>query len=276
MAAVQNPAFLISTATVMIGTYGTDVFSLTPALHSVGMVKNTKLGMTSSTIDLTNGIQQNLVDSVKSGVKLTVGFEGYEFSAKNLQLALGISGTPIQYKRGVLTAVAASGGTSLSIGTSPVPGEPGTGLTAIGDIPAGSLLLVQQAAQPDVVFPVMTTGAVTGSGPYSATIAPIPTNMSFAVGDSVWIANQLDVGSTAPLDYFCMKVVGTMSNNNKPVVGIFPKVKITAGFDVNFTETAYGNLPFQVSPFFLTAAEAAVGRLAEIGTNKQARLYVGG
>lgn len=275
MADVQTSTFLVSAATVMIGSYGTDVFSLTPANDSVGMVKNVKIGLDSSTLDLTNGIQQNLVDSVKTGVKLTVGFEGYEFSAKNLQRALGISGTTIQYKRGQLATALSAAGTTLSITTNPVPGESATGITAIGDIPSGSLLLIQDPNQPDKVWPVLTTAAATGSGPFSVTIPAAPAGMTFPIGANVWVANQLDMGSQAPLDYFCMKIAGTMTSNNKPVVGIFPKVKITKGFNVAFSETAYGNLPFEVSPYFLTASEVT-GRLAEIGSKVQGKLYTAG
>lgn len=275
MAAVQNSSFLLTAATVMIGQYGTDVFSLTPAANSVGMVKNVKIGMTSSEISLLNGIQQLKVDSLKSGVALTLGFEGYEFSASNLQLALGFAGVTTQFKRGVLTAAVVATGTALSVNTAPIAGQPATGITAIGDVPAGSSILLQSASGTDLVFPVATAGAATGGAPYGLTMASaLPTGMAFAAGDYVWVVNKLSMGDTAALSYYCVKVAGVMSNG-QPVVAIFPKVKIIKGFDVNMTETAYGNMPFEISPYFLTGAEIT-GRLGEIGLNAQGKLYIGG
>lgn len=280
MADPKNSAFLLSSATVMIGAYGgaVPVFDLDPTNHSVGMVKNVKISMTSSEIELRNGIQQNLVDSLKSGVKLSASFEGYEFSAKNLQLSLGIAGTPIQYLRGKLNTTPTALATSITVVADAVPGESATwpASPAIGDIPAGSTLLIQKLGAGDIVFPVKTTAAATfASGVFTLAISALPAGMSFAAGDRVWVANALAVGSTAPLDYFCMKIAGTLSGNDKPAVMIFPKIKIVKGFDMNFNETQYSNLPFEISPYFLTAAEVT-GRLSEIGTNAQGRLYVAG
>lgn len=276
MAAVKNAAFLLTSATVMIGKFGVDdVFALTPEAHSVGMVKNVKITMTSSEIELMNGIQQNLVDSQKTNVKLALNFEGYEFSARNLQLALGISGTTIQYKRGALTANAGAAATELVIGSAPVLGEADTAITALGDIPAGSTLLLQKAGETDFVYPVKTVGAATGTGPYTVTIEALPSGITFAIGDSVWLANDMSVGDQAPMDYFNVKMSGVMSSNNKPIVVILPKVKILKGFDLNMSETAYGNLPFEITPYYLTSAEVS-GRLDEIGTLSQGRLYTAG
>ena len=276
MAAVQSSAFLLTSATVMIGAYGTDVFSLTPSANSVGMVKNVKIGMTSNELSLLNGIQQLKVDSLKSGVALTVGFEGYEFSAANLQLALGFAGTTIQYKRGVLTAPLTAASTSLSYATNPVPGETATGLATAGDVPASSTLLIQSASGTDLVFPVKTVGATTlSTGTFTSTIPAVPAGMGFAAGDNVWIANTLSLGDTTPMSFYCMKVAGVMSGSNKPVVGIFPKIKIIKGFEVNMSETAYGNMPFEITPYFLTGAEIT-GRLGEIGTTSQGKFYTAG
>lgn len=277
MADVKSSAFLLTSATVMIGAYGVDdVFGLTPALHSVGMVKNVKISMSSSEIELLNGIQQNRVDSQKSGVKLGVMFEGYEFSAKNMRYALGISGTSIQYKRGALTGAVAAAATTISFTSAPVLGEAASGMTLITEVPSGSTLLIQSAANPDLVFPVKTTAAATlTTGTFSVAITAVPAGMSFGIGDTIWVANTLSLGDTAPLDYFNMKVAGVLSSNNKPVVAIFPKIKIVKGFDLNMSETAYGNMPFEISPYFLTSAEVS-GRLSEIGTSAQGKLYTAG
>lgn len=275
MADVKSPSFLIGNATVMLAPQATDVFSLTPALHSVGMVKNVNLGVESDSIELRNGILQNLVDSKKSNVRMNVTFEGYEFTAANLYRALGYAtGGTIQRKRGTLTSAAAAAATTISIASYPVPGDSASGITAIGDIPSGSTIVIQKANQPDVVFPVRTTAAASGSGPYSLTISAIPTGMSFDVGDIVWVVNEMAVGDQRTEDFFCMKIAGTLSNHNVPLVVIFPKVKVMRGFQLQFSETDYANLPFEVSPYFLAQSEIA-GRLSEIGTSVNGKAYIG-
>jgi hypothetical protein len=275
MADVKSPSFLIGNATVMLAPRSVDVFSLTPTLHSVGMVKAVTVGMEADTIDLRNGIQQNLVDQMRSGVRLTTSFEGYEFTGQNLLRALGYASTAIVRKRGTLTTAIAAAGTSAIMNSNPISGDATSGITAVGDIPAGSTLVIQRAAEPDYVFVTRTTGAATGSGPYTATMSSaLPAGMSFAIGDIVWVVNEIDVGSQVDSDFFGMKIVGTLSANNVPVVVIFPKVKIVRGFNLNFSETDYSNLPFEISPFFLAASEAT-GRLAEIGTRVTGKAYIG-
>jgi len=276
MANVNNPSFLIGNATVMVAPQSTDVFSLNPDQHSVGMVKNVTVGVESDTIELRNGILQALVDSQKSNVRMTTTFEGYEFSAQNLYRSLGYAqNAVVQRRRGRLTANVAAGSTTISIESLPVPGDANSGITAIGNIPSGATVLIQKANQPDYVFPVRTTAATSGTGPYTATITAVPTGMSFSTGDIVWVVNELDIGSTITQgDFFCMKIAGTLSAYNVPLVVVFPKIKITKGFNLSFSETDYSNLPFEVTPYFLAQSEIS-GRLAEIGVNMNAKAYVG-
>jgi len=272
---VKSPSFLIGNATVMLAPRSTDVFSLTPDLHSVGMVKAVTVGMEADTIDLRHGIQQNLVDQKRSGVRLTTTFEGYEFTAQNLIRALGYANTAIVRKRGVLTTAIAAAGTSVILNSDPIPGDTTSAVSAVGDIPAGSTIIIQKAGTPEYVYVARTTGAATGAGPYTVTLAnALPTGMSFAVGDRVWVVNEMGVGDQKDTDFFGMKIVGTLSNYDAPVVVIFPKVKIVRGFNLSFSETDYSNLPFEISPFFLTSSEAT-GRLAEIGTTVTGKAYIG-
>jgi hypothetical protein len=275
MANVQTPSFLIGNATVMLAPQATDVFSLSPDLHSIGMVKAVTVGVDSDTIELRNGILQNLVDSQKSNVRMTATFEGYEFSAANLYRSLGYAtNTVIQRRRGVLTANVAAGATTLSVNSNPVPGDTNSGITAVTNIPQGATVIVQRTGQADYAFPARVTAATTGSAPYTVTISAVPTGMSFSSGDTIWVVNEVDVGSQAPADFFCMKIAGTLSNYNVPLVVLFPKVKITKGFNLSFSETDYSNLPFEVSPYFLAASEVT-GRLAEIGSSVNAKAYIG-
>jgi hypothetical protein len=276
MANVNSPSFLIGNATVMLAPQSVDVFSLNPDAHSVGMVKNVTLGVESDNIELRNGILQALVDSQKSNVRMTATFEGYEFTAQNLYRALGYANKAVvQRRRGRITANVAAGATTVSVETNPLPGDANSGITAIANVPSGTTLLIQKANQPDFVFPVRTTAAATGTGTYAIPISAVPVGTTFSAGDTVWIVNELDIGSTVDTgDFFGMKIAGTLSNYNVPLVVIFPKVKITKGFNLTFSETDYSNLPFEVSPYFLANSEIT-GRLSEIGTNVNAKAYVG-
>lgn len=276
MATVQNPSFLIGNATVMLAPQSSDVFSLMPETSSVGMVKNVTVGMESDQIELRNGIQQALVDSQKSGVRMTVSFEGYEFTAANLYRALGYATqTVVQRRRGTLTADAASGATTLSVSSNPIPGDANSGITAVGNIPVGATILIQKNdATGASVYPVKVTATTTGSGPYVVTISALPAGVSFLTGDTFWVVNEVKVGDLSPAEFFCMKIAGTLSNYNVPLVVIFPKVKITRGFNLNFSETDYSNLPFEVTPYFLAAGEVT-GRLSEIGSTVNGKAYIG-
>ena len=109
-------------------------------------------------------------------------------------------------------------------------------------------------------------------GDFTVTVA-IPVGMTFAIGARVWIVNEVPLNSTAEQDFFKMKVAGTLSNNERPVTLVFPKVKITKGFQINFDEGNYTSMPFEFSPYFLSAAEIS-GRLSEIGTSQQGISYI--
>lgn len=279
MADVQKSAFSLSSATIMLGNAFTDdVFSLTPDAHSVGMVSEVSIGIDSSITELLNGVQQVAVDAKRTGVAATITGNVFEMTAQNFMRAQAISGTAAQVKRGVLTAAAAAGATTLTIGSDPIPGETGSAITVLGDIPAGSTILIQRADGTDFVFPTKTVGAATGSGPYTVTIsAPyaIPTGMSFAAGDRVWVVAPVGVGEMNADALYCAKIVGTLSNYDRPVVYVAPKVRMVRGFQLSFNETAYSSMPWEMRPLTLSAGEAT-GRLAEIGTKRTGLLYVGG
>lgn len=282
MADVKNNAFMLSSATLMLApAFTTDVFSLTPTDHSVGMVRDIAIPVEASQIELRNGISQVIVDSKRTNVSVSLSATIYEFSAKNLLYAASLYGSgPVQVKRGTLkTSVTGGGGaTSLVINSDPIPGETDSAITAIGDIPSGATLLIARTgAESDYVFPTKTTAATTVSGSdYTATIASpynIPTGMSFPAGSRVWVITPIEVGSIDATDLYGVKVTGTLSNFEKPVTVVFPKVRMTQGFNLSFTETEYGGMPWQMQPLLLTSTEAS-GRLADIGTRAPGKVYV--
>ena len=269
----KTNAYLLGNATLMIAPFGSvDPFIMDPDTYSLGMVKNVTLGVEADTVELRHGIQQNLVDSHRSNVRTTVSAEVYEYTAQNLFRGLSVNKTAVAPKRGTLTAAATGSATTITISSDPLPGQSDTGITAVGDIPVGSTVLLQRKGKEDYVFPVRVTATTTVStNVYTVTVA-IPVGVSFAIGDTVWVVNEVPVGSLEEGDFFQVKAVGTLSNYRKPMALILPKVKIRSGFTINFSETDYGNMPFQFDPFFLDQSEVS-GRLSEIGTSRMGHLY---
>jgi hypothetical protein len=283
VADVKTNAFMLSSATLMIApAFTTDVFSLTPADHSVGLVRDIAIPVESSQIELKNGIAQVIVDSKRSNVTTSISATIYEFSAQNLLYASGLYGSgPVQVKRGVLKTSVTGGpsATSLVINSDPVPGDADSAITAIGNIPSGSTILIQRVGgEQDYVFPTKSTAnATAATDDYTVTIAApynIPTGMSFPAGSRVWIVTPIAVGSVDADDLYGVKITGTLSNYDRPVTAVFPKVRMTKGFNLSFTETEYGGMPWEMQPLLLSLTEAS-GRLADVGTRAPGRVFVG-
>lgn len=282
MAEVQKSAFSLSSATLMVGkAFVDDVFSLTPDKHSVGMAQEIRFVVDSSRNELLNGVAQSVVDSKKTNVRPSITGNIFEYTAQNFLRAQGLAGSAIQVRRGTLTALADAAAVSLTVASNPIPGEANSALTAIGDIPAGASLLLQLPDGSDYVFPTKSSGAATGTGggPFTIPIAgdfKIPTGMSFPVGTTVWVVHEVSVGLITEDDMFCVKVVGTLSNFDRPVVYIAPKVRMVNGFQIGFSETQYGSMPWEMSPQLMSKGEAAsLPRLSEIGTKRSGVSYVG-
>ena len=276
MADVKDQKFVIGNATVMLAPYTEDVFALTPDDHSVGMVKAVTMTQSSDQIMLKNGVAQLTVDTVRSNVAMATSFEGYEFSARNIMYALGLDGTVVQRLRGRLTAAVAAAGTALSVESYPVPGEAESLIDDVSDLPVGGTLLLQRASEPDFVYPAKISATTTGSGPYDVTIGALPTGISFEIGDTVWVVNEIEAGSFDQDDFFCAKIVGKLSANDEPIMVVIPKMKITNGFNLSFSETDYSNLPFEIEPIVMTKSEVSSRPTLTGFENMLAKAYLGG
>jgi hypothetical protein len=282
MADVQKSAFALSSATIMIGrAFVDDVFGLSPDKHSVGMVSEVNIALDSSLTELMNGVAQATVDSKRSGISASITGNVYEMTAQNFLRASALSTTAVPVKRGRLSTAIASGGVSLSIVSDPIPGEATSAITALTDIPAGSTILIQRGdGETDYVFPTVTSAAATGTGPFVVPIAgtyAIPADLSFPVGARVWVVHPVPVGDIDADELFCVKIAGTLSNFDRPVVYVAPKVKMVKGFGISFNETQYSSMPWEMKPLLMSRGEiASAVRLAEVGSRRSGRLYVGG
>lgn len=282
MADVQKSAFSLSSATIMLGrAFTDDVFSLTPSVHSVGMVSEANITLDSSITELLNGVAQVSVDAKRTGVSASITGNVYEMTAQNFMRAQAMAGAATVVKRGVLTAPLAAAAVSISINSDPIPGEATSAITALGDIPAGSTILIQRVnGEFDYVFPTKSSAAATGSGPYVIPIAgayAIPAGMTFPAGSRVWVVQEVGVGDIDADDLFCVKVTGTLSNFDRPVTYVAPKVRMVKGFQIAYNETQYSSMPWEMKPLVLSAGEvASVTRGTDIGTRRSGITYVGG
>lgn len=282
MADVQKSSFSLSSATLMMApAFTTDVFSLKPDLHSVGMADEVNVTLDSSINSLLNGVAQATVDSKRTGVAAGITANVFEMTAANFLRSQGLSGAPQAMKRLVLTAPLAAGAVSISATSSPVPGEASSDATSVGDIPAGSTLLIQrQGGETDYIFPTKTSGAATlASSTFTLPIASpyaIPAGMSFPAGTLIWVVQPIGIANIDADDLFGVKISGTLTNFNRPVVAVFPKVRIAKGFQLSFSSTQYTSMPWELSPLLMSLTEASTGRLSEVGTRQQGLVFVGG
>lgn len=284
MAEVQKSAFSLSSATLMIGkAFTDDVFALRPDKDSVGMTSEININLDSSITSLLNGVSQTEVDGKRTGIRSSITGNVFEMTAQNFMRSHAMSGSAVPVKRGVLTADVASGAVSISVASDPIPGESTSAISAAGDIPAGATLLIQRVdGETDYVFPTKTTAGATGtgSGPFTVALAApyaVPTGMSFKAGARVWIVNPIGVGNIDADDLFCVKVTGTLSNFDRPVTFVAPKVRMVRGFQMSFNETQYTSMPWEMQPLLLSRTEvSSAPRLADVGTRQPGLLYVGG
>lgn len=87
--------FNVSDGTLMIGPQG-EGYNLTPEKHSVGLIKQLSCSSTKNRIELTQGLQQLVVDSQVTGNDVSVTADVYEYTAKNLAYAAGLDGANYQ------------------------------------------------------------------------------------------------------------------------------------------------------------------------------------
>lgn len=281
MADVKKNAFLLSSASLMLApAFVEDVYALTPEDHGVGMIREVSINLDSSLLELKNGVAQATVDSKRTGYSAGLSGTVYEMTSQNISRSMALSGATGAVKRGKLTTALVGAAVSLVIESDPIPGDTNSAITALGDIPAGSDLLLQRPdGSTDYVFPTKSTGPATGTGPGPFTVTlstdyKLPTGMSFPIGTKVYVLPRIALGNIDADDLFCAKVVGTLSNYDRPVVVVFPKLKVAQGFNLTFNETDYGGMPWSLTPFLLSGQEAT-GRLADIGTKAFGDVYIG-
>ncbi|BCJ91780.1 hypothetical protein IZ6_25150 [Terrihabitans soli] len=238
----RTDSFLLANATVMVGPMA-DLHKLQPDKHSLGLVKRFVVTADPTFVELTQGITNDVVMSVKNSHGLKASFEGYEFTSRNLAYAAGLDASGATFEN-ASTILPLDAEVDSSDTTFVVNGD----LDA--EIDVGEFVYIQEAD--DKVHVVKASSVALNTGKTTIGIATgfsVPTGVTFAAGSKVAKANKVEIGGSVVQATLAAKVVGTLPKDGSPVVLLFPKIKITKGFSVSFDTENFSNLPFEFTPY---------------------------
>lgn len=238
----QTSQFLLSTATVMLGPLA-ELNQLTPSKHSIGLVKNFQMTMDPQYTELTQGLSNTIVMSVRTADGLKASMEVYEYTLRNLSYAAGLDASGVGFDQ--ITELYTTTGVASDLSV-----EVGTDVT--NEIETGDYIFIQ-AGTDDVVHIAKVEDAVFAAASTTITFATgyaMPVGVTFPAGSRIGKVKRTDIstGALAQPELAC-KVVGLLPKNNEPFTILFPKVKVTKGMNVAFQSDNFGNLPFELTPY---------------------------
>lgn len=250
----KTNAFMLGTATVMLGAQA-DLFDLNPTEHSIGLVKNFNLQVDQTYTDLTQGVQNQVVFSVRTGNKVMGTMEAYEYTGANLSYALGQEGY------NAATAVNGSG----TVMSSPAATATTFTLTATAaslGISQGSYVKIQTGVNDQILIRKVSADPGVGA---LITVSPALPSIP-AVGATVSEMNVLGLGSNSCAEdtFIAAKIVGTLADCSE-VVLLLPKVKVTKGFALAFNSGDFQNMPLELTVYDLLPADPHYAAFAEFG-----------
>jgi hypothetical protein len=237
--------FLLSTATVMVGP-AADLHKLNRDEHSLGLVKNFNMTADPTYVELTQGLKNSVVMSVKNGDGLKCAMEIYEYTVRNLGYAAGLDASGVAFDQSneiwLATAAYASAGKTIEVGTD---------ITGEGKLAAGDYVFLQNGLDDKVHIAKVAT-AVFATAKTTITFAAgyePATTMTFPIGTRIGKVKRIDVGAVDVQPEFAAKIVGLLPKDNAPFTILLPKIKITKGLGVAFQTDNFGNLPFEFTPY---------------------------
>lgn len=246
----KTSAFMLGTATVMIGAQS-ELFSLAPDTHAIGLVKNFTMTAEPGYTDLTQGVKNQIVYSVMTSNTVRAQMEVYEYTSKNIAYALGLNG-------GALAAATAV--TTLSSGIAALATT--AVVTSAAGLAVGDYIQIQEGTD-DKTFFRKITAIVTNTLTLNAAIP-----VAIANGSAVRKVNAVDIGSKTDQPFLSAKIVGSLADGTE--IGILiPKIRITNGFTLGFVTDNYGNLPFEFTVYDLVATDPNYADFSGV----QARLF---
>jgi hypothetical protein len=230
--------FMLGDATLMIGNQA-DLFTLNPAAHSVGLVKNVALSVDNQYIELTQGVKNTIVDSQITQSTAKVTAEVFEATAKNFRYGLGLSGTGLTVT-GVATNLFSSAAAAAT--TAIVTGDVTSGYAN------GDWIEISEGEDNVHIAKLSATPSVSTNTTLTFAGYAIPTGVTFTTAAKVRKLAVTNVASVENQPYLSAKIVGKLANGEKVTIMI-PKMRIVQGFNLGFTSTDYGNMPFEMTPY---------------------------
>lgn len=235
----QTTEFMLGSATLMLGPQAA-MFDLMPDVHGLGLVKNIKVKSDVAFKDLTQGVQNKLVFSVKTGTTTTVSAEVYEYTARNKAYALGLDGGVNSVAPSAMTATA----------TATVSAALTVSVVSATGIAAGAWVILADPIFTDRTYLrkvlSVATNVLTLTQALPAVVLPVGTTVTLFAGS--------DIGSSLAAPFFSAKVIGTTAEN-KTAGMVFPKVRITSGFEYGFMTDDFSNIPLELTVFDLVPTD---------------------
>lgn len=236
--------FLLGTATVMFGPPA-EVFDLTPADHGVGLTKSVSVTAAPAFTDLTQGVRNQNVYSIMTGNVVTMAAEIYEYTASNVIYATGLDGS--SHMAPTATSTLAS---AVIADDSTITVETGDG----GSFSAGDWVVIEDGAM-DKIFVRKVASISVDTLTLEAPALP----SAIPAGSAVRAKSLIEVGSKEEQPFLGCKIVGSLAND-KPVALIFPKIRITNGFNIGFMTDDYQNMPFEMTAYDLVSSDPQFAR----------------
>jgi len=246
----QTDEFILSTGTIMVGP-SDKLMELTPSDHSIGLVKNVNVSTDPQFVELTQGIDEQVVASKNNRNQARISAEVYEFTAKNLAYANGLNATGTDYdvNETVMGLDSDIDGVAEATTIDLKTGE-GTNLVA------GDFFVLQEGSNSDKVH-VGKVESVTTDTVTLATGYTIPAGVTFDADlTRIYKTHQIALGGAREEVTFGVKIVGVMSATGEPITMLFPKVKVTAGLGLQLTNSDFTNMPFEFMPYTLLPGDA--------------------
>lgn len=249
----KTNSFLLATATVMIGP--TDkLFDLNANDHSIGLVKNFSISATPTYTELTQGVKNTTVYSVMTANPVKATMEVYEYTSANLAYGLGLDGSTLE----TITTSDVLQTTIVGDGTTMTTAVVGALTDTSAAYPIGANIFIQELGGTDLIHLTKVASRVYAAESHTLTITmanAVPQGMTLDAGSSVSVINRINVGSKVNQPFLAAKIVGILPENNEPIILAIPKMRITKGFTLGFQSSDYANLPFEMTPYDLVAAD---------------------
>lgn len=247
----KNNRFMLSTASLLLGAQA-DVFNLTQAANSVGLVKNLVLTSNPTFTELSQGVKNTMVMSVMTGNEVTAQGELYEFTAQNLAYLAQLNGATFDTATNIETTIPLAGTGS--------PGSPATviAVTSATGFAVGDWILIQNPNVDDDTIARKITAIATNN----ITVSPAITRTT-AANSVVRRVNLIAVGTKTDAPMFSAVVHGQLASGEE-VSYVLPRVRITSGLNLAFQSSDFGNMPIEIKAYDLTPTDTGYTELGPV------------